>query len=202
MRLTKLIVLLIAGSSSLLAQIDPPGRVGRLNFVSGPVSFQPAGVSDWVDASVNRPLTTGDQVWVGDGGRAEVRVGSTAFRLDSNTAFQFLNLDDGTMQVQLSEGNLTVNVRTLDQDQILEIDTPSMAFNVLSPGQYRITAVADSQNTTVTVRSGEGEVTGGGSTFPVHAREQAIVAGGDQINYNIVGAPGLDGWDQWNSSRD
>ena len=45
---------------------DPPGRVGRLNYVEGPVSFQPAGVTDWVDADVNRPLTMGDQVWVGE----------------------------------------------------------------------------------------------------------------------------------------
>jgi hypothetical protein len=73
MRQARLIILLIAVSAFLAAQTDPPGRVGRLNYTNGPVSFQPAGVSDWEDADVNRPLTTGDQVWVGDGGRAEIR---------------------------------------------------------------------------------------------------------------------------------
>jgi hypothetical protein len=72
MRQARLITLLIAVSAFLAAQTDPPGRVGRLNYTNGPVSFQPASVSDWVDADVNRPLTTGDQVWVGDGGRAEI----------------------------------------------------------------------------------------------------------------------------------
>ena len=202
MQHTKLIILLTAVSACLAAQTDPSGRVGRLNYINGPVSFQPAGVTDWVDADVNRPLTTGDQVWVGDGGRAEIHVGSTALRLDSNTAFQFLNLDDQTIQIQLSQGTLTVRAQNLAQDQNLEIDTPSLAFTVLRPGEYRIGASPDSQTTTVTVRDGDGEVTGGGQAFPVHARQQAIVVGGDQITYNLVSAPGVDGWDQWNSSRD
>jgi hypothetical protein len=176
--------------------------VGRLNYINGPVSIQPAGLTDWVDAGVNRPLTTGDQVWVGDGGRAEIHVGSTALRLDSNTAFQFLNLDDQTIQIQLSQGALTVRARNLAQGQNLELDTPSLAFTVLRPGEYRIGANPDSQTTTVTVLDGDGEVTGGGRTFPVRARQEAIVVGGDQITYNLVSAPGADGWDQWNSSRD
>jgi hypothetical protein len=202
MRRKKIPILLIAFSAVLAAQTDPSGRVGRLSYISGPVSLQPAGVTEWVDADVNRPLTTGDQVWVGDGGRAEIHVGSTALRLDSNTAFQFLNLDDQTIQIQLSQGNLTVRARNLAQNQNLELDTPSLAFTVLRPGEYRIGANPDSQTTTVTVRDGDGEVTGGGQTFPVHGRQQAIVVGGDQITYNLVSAPGTDGWDQWNYSRD
>jgi hypothetical protein len=203
MRQTRLLILLIAVSAAfLVAQTDPPGRVGRLNYINGPVSFQPAGMTDWVDAYVNRPLTTGDQIWVGDRARAEIHVGSTALRLDSNTAFQFLNLDDETTQIQLSQGNLTVRVRNLAQYQNVELATPSMAFTVLRPGEYRIGADPDSEITTVTVRGGEGEVTGGGRTFPVRAGQQAIVMGYDQISYRLVSAPRADGWDQWSSSRD
>jgi len=58
-------VLLMAASAAFLtAQIDPPSRVGRLNYREGPVSYQPTGIDDWVDADVNRPLTTGDNIWV------------------------------------------------------------------------------------------------------------------------------------------
>src|SRR5579859_4378480 len=69
-------VLLFAAAAFLAAQTDPPGRVGRLNYMDGPVSFQPAGVNDWVDASVNRPLIPGDNIWVGDRARSELHVGS------------------------------------------------------------------------------------------------------------------------------
>jgi len=49
-----------------------------------------------------------------------------------------------------------------------------MAFTVLRPGEYRVGADPDSQTSTITVRVGDGEVTGGGQTFPVHARERVL----------------------------
>ena len=68
--ITGVTVLIVASAAFLAAQTDPPGRVGRLNYIDGPVSFQPAGVNDWVDATVNRPLIPGDNIWVGDRGRS------------------------------------------------------------------------------------------------------------------------------------
>ena len=200
--ITRVIVLIVASAAFLAAQTDPPGRVGRLNYMDGPVSFQPAGVNDWVDATINRPLIPGDNIWVGDRGRAELHVGSTALRLGANTAFQFLNLDDQTVQIRLSEGTLTVRMRNLAQNQVFEVDTPNLAFTLLRPGEYRIDANPDSQTTIITVRDGEGDVTGGGQAFPVYARQQVVVRGDDQISYNLASAPGADAWDQWCSSRD
>ena len=78
--MNRVAVLMVGSALYLAAQTDPPGRVGRLNYMDGPVSFQPAGIDDWVDLSLNRPLTTGDNIWVGDRARAELHVGSTALR--------------------------------------------------------------------------------------------------------------------------
>jgi hypothetical protein len=194
--------LIIASVAFLAGQADPPGRVGRLNYMDGPVSFQPAGVNDWVDASINRPLILGDNIWVGDRGRSELHVGSAALRLGPNTAFQFLNLDDQGVQIRLSEGTLSVRLRNFAQNQVFEVDTPNVAFTLVRPGEYRIDANPDSQSTIITVRDGEGEVTGGGDTFPVYSRQQVVVRGYDQITYNLASAPGADAWDQWCSSRD
>jgi hypothetical protein len=151
------VVLIIASAAFLAAQTDPPGRVGRLNYIDGPASFQPAGVNDWEDATVNRPLIPGDNIWVGDRGRAELHVGSAALRLGANTAVQFLNLDDQTVQIRLSEGTLTVRMRNLTANQVFEVDTSNLAFTMLRPGEYRIDANPDSQTTVITVRSGEGD---------------------------------------------
>jgi len=195
-------ILMVASAAFVAAQTDPPGRVGRLNYMDGPVSFQPAGVNDWVEASVNRPLIAGDYLWVGNRARTEVHVGSTALRLGANTAFEFLTLDDQTVQVRLSEGTLTVRMRRLGPNQIFEIDTPNVAFNVSRPGEYRIDANPDTQTTTITVRDGEGDLTGGGEAFPLYARQQVAVRGDDRITYNLASAPGPDSWDQWCSARD
>src|SRR5271157_2039402 len=75
-------------------QDDPPGRVARLGYMEGSVSFQPAGEGDWVGAVPNRPLTTGDQLWSDEGSRAEVQLGSAVIRLGPMTGFSFLDLDD------------------------------------------------------------------------------------------------------------
>ena len=50
------------------ASADPPSRVARLGYLSGAVSFSPAGEDDWVQATINRPLTTGDRLWADPGG--------------------------------------------------------------------------------------------------------------------------------------
>ena len=54
---------------------DPPGRVARLNYSQGSVSFRPAGEDDWVTAVPNRPMVTGDDLWADDNSRAEVHIG-------------------------------------------------------------------------------------------------------------------------------
>ena len=50
------------------AAADPPSRVARLGYLSGAVSFSPAGEDDWMQAAINRPVTTGDRLWVDSGG--------------------------------------------------------------------------------------------------------------------------------------
>jgi len=116
-------------------QDDPPSRVARLGHIEGSVSFQPAGESEWVEAVRNRPMTTGDKVWADRNSRAELQLGSAVIDLNSNTGISFINLDDRTVQVQLSSGSVSVRVRHLDRDDVFEIDTPNQAFSIFQPGR-------------------------------------------------------------------
>ena len=145
---------------------DPPGRVARLSYAEGSVSLQPGGVDDWVGATINRPLTTGDKLWSDRDSRAELQLDGSLLRLSSETAMSFLNLSDRATQVQMTAGTMIVNVRRLDDDETYEIDTPNLAFSILRPGVYRLTVDESGGGTTIAVRSGQGEVTGGGSAYP------------------------------------
>ena len=89
----------LAWSSPALA--DPPSRAARLGYMSGPVSFSPAGEMNWVEATVNRPLTTGDRLWTDANARAEVQIGGAMFRLGADTGMSILNLDDRITQLQI-----------------------------------------------------------------------------------------------------
>ena len=101
-----------------------------MNYTQGSVSFQPGGEGDWVTAVPNRPLTTGDNLWTDQGSRAEMHVGSTAIRLAPETSITLLDLDDRTMQLRLSAGTLILRVRHLDDGDLVEVDTPNLAFNL------------------------------------------------------------------------
>jgi len=181
---------------------DPSGRVARLSYLRGPVSFQPAGESDWVTAVVNRPMTTGDRLWTDDGARSEIQLGSATVRLDVRTGLTFLNLNDQTTQIQLSEGTLDIRVVRLDRDENFEVDTPNQAFSILQAGQYRVQVNEDGSSTLVTVRAGSGEVTGGGRIYSVGAGLTGDFTGTDSLHADIFRAGDSDEFDSWSQSRD
>jgi hypothetical protein len=183
-------------------QDDPPSRVARLGYMEGSVSFQPAGESEWVSAVPNRPMTTGDKLWADQNSRAEVQLGSAVIRLSANTGISFLNLDDRTVQVQLSSGSVNVRLQRLDRDENFEIDTPNLAFSALAPGRYRVDASEDGNYTVVNLRDGEGEATGNGQTYKLHPGQRGTFNGTDSLNADIVQVGGPDAFDSWADNRD
>lgn len=182
---------------------DPPGRVGRLNFSQGSVSFRPAGEDDWVTAVPNRPMVTGDDLWADENSRAEVHIGSTAVRLGPKTGITFLELDDRTTQIRLAEGSLLLRVRHLDDDDNYEVDTPNLAFSLKQPGEYRLDVSEDGSQTNVTVWHGRGRVTGGGYTYSVVADQSATFTGNEQhLDYDLGQIRPSDDFDNWAFERD
>jgi len=181
---------------------DPPGRVARLNFSQGSISFRPAGEDDWVAGVPNRPMVTGDDLWADEDSRAEVHIGSTAIRLGPKTGITFLTLDDNTTQIRLAQGSLILRVRHVDDDDTYEIDTPNLAFALLQPGEYRIDVSEDGSQTVTTVWHGRGRVTGGGYTYTVIAGQSASFSGSDQLTYDLAQVPQQDDFDGWAFARD
>ncbi len=188
------------------ADDDPPGRVGRINFLQGQVSFQASGGgdSDWVTAVPNRPLTVGDRLWVDRDGRAELHLGSTAIRADRSTGISFLNLSDNSVQLQVSSGTVIVRLRRLDLDDSFEVDAPNLAFSLLRPGNYRIDVDPDQNRTVVTVQNGQGEVTGGGRSYRINPDQQAAFTGTDSLDYDLddADATPANEFDRWAADRD
>jgi hypothetical protein len=181
---------------------DPPGRVARLNYLHGSVSFQPAGEDEWVSAVHNRPMTTGDKLWVDKDARAELHIGSAAIRLGETTGFSFLNLTDRTVQIRLTGGTLAIHVRRLDEAETFEVDTPNLAFSILRSGTYRISTNEDGNSTVISVRGGEGEVTGRDRAFTVHSGQMAIFNGTNTLESAIQGLRKEDEFDEWCRGRD
>ncbi len=170
--------------------------------MEGSVSFQPAGETEWVEAVPNRPMTTGDKLWADHDSRAEVQLGSATIDLAANTGFSFLNLDDNTVQIELSSGTINFRVHGLDQNDVFEIDTPNQAFTVSQPGSYRVEASEDGNYTVVTIRDGAGESTGNGQSYTLHTGQRTTFSGTDSLNAEVQQIGNPDDFDNWCYARD
>ena len=172
---------------------DPPTRVADLNYVAGNVTMQPAGADDWSPAIVNRPFTTGDNLWADADARAELHLNNAVLRLGEQSSLGILNLDDRIAQLRFSQGELILRVRRLRDDESFEVDTPNAAITILREGEYRFNADPDPQTTWVVVRRGQAEITGGGQAFTLNPGNSAQLSGADQLAYDVQLAPDPDG---------
>ena len=192
----------VAAAQDQQDQDDPPNRAARLGYMQGSVSFEPAGESDWVQAVSNRPMTTGDKLWADKDSRASIGLGSATFYLSSNTGVTFLNLDDNTVQLELSAGTVDVIVRELPQGNDFEIDTANQAFAILQPGRYRLYSDENGDTTIVTVRDGQGQSTGNSQTYTINTGQQVTLSGTTQLNAEMTQIGPPDDFDNWAYGRD
>jgi len=202
------LLMLVTGSLLFIApraradEGDPPSRVARISFLDGNVSFQPSGTEDWAAAAKNRPVTIGDKLWTDQDSRAELQAGEVTMHLGSMTALSFLNLDENITQMRIAEGAMNFRVRELREGDVYEVDTPNVAFTVKQAGVFRIDVNENGDGTRITAIRGEGEVSAGDQTYPVHAGEQAEFTGTDNPEYHTTRAPEPDDLDHWAADRD
>ena len=176
--------------------------VARLSFVSGPVTYSRGDDPDeWDDAIENVPLTIGDRIYSPQDGRAELQLSSGNFvRLAPRTYFSTLNLSDDIDQFYLGEGVASFNIRRMESDELIEIDTPNVSVTLDEPGLYRI-VVDEDGNSRITVRRGRATVAASGQQIAVENSEIRVY-GVDSPRYEIVGLPATDAFDRWVSERD
>jgi hypothetical protein len=184
------------------ANDDPPGRAADIRNVMGQVSIQPGGVDDWVDAAINRPLTTADKVWTDKASRTELNLGNSALRLSSETSLTLTNITDQDVQVELDQGTLNLSVRQIYDGEIYEVDTPNMAFTLSRAGNYRFDVDPNGDTTLVTVRNGAGDATGDGPSVSIRSGQQVSFSNGQSMQSEMNGAPAPDGFDDWCRVRD
>jgi len=181
---------------------DPPGRVARLSFMEGAVSFEPSGENDWSQASLNYPLTTGDRLWTDKGARAELETGNIALRVSEQTDLSTTNLTDQLLQLGLAQGSLRISAYELRPGGQVEVDTPNAAVTVVQAGSYRIDTYPDQNRTLVTVNRGQVQVTGNGINETLNGGQAVMLTGTDSVQVSAVAVPGADGFDEWCAQRD
>jgi hypothetical protein len=184
------------------SDVDPPLRVGRMAYLDGQVSFSPGGSDEWVEARLNRPIVTGDRLWSDAGSRAELAVDNSTWWLGDQTSVTVANLDDRIVQLQVHEGVLDAQVRRLPSGNVIEVDTPSLAFSITRTGRYRIEVDSQDGSTLVAVREGRGEVYGESASYTILSNQAYRFYGTDIRDSDFVEAPPPDAFDNFVRDRE
>lgn len=189
-----LLVLLAGG-----ALADPPGRVGRLADLQGQVWMFSPESGDWVAAQRNRPLTSGDRVSTDRDGRAELRIGSAALRLDGGTELEVLELDDNAIRVQLHNGSLAARLRSSEVAREFELLTTEGRFKPQRSGRYRF----DHSDETSHVTAWRGQILfeGKDNAVTVNSGQRAEVWRDGRTQYSLT-EPVRDAFSDWVAARD
>lgn len=134
-------------AASASASADPPGRVGRITYIEGAVSFHGDREHGWQKARINYPVTTENSLWTQASARAEVRVGPSAFRVDNDSVLDFVVLQDDLTEAYLQRGTVNVRLRSSgapEGNDLVRIDTPDGRFTLESNGRYRVESGVES----------------------------------------------------------
>lgn len=186
------------GLSAAWAEV--PGRVARLSEFAGDVQLANER-EDWHPISRNFAVTAGDNVWVSDGGRAELDVGALQVWLSGGANVYFEQFDDQSLVARLSQGSMAVRIRAWEAQDAMRIFTQQGEISLLQPGFYVINAGGAYAPTSLSVKSGQAEVIGGGPTQVVN-RGETVVLDGIGVRFDSYGAGAVGGFEAWAMARD
>ena len=170
----------------------------RISFLQGDVQVRTPEVGEWMPAAVNTPVDEGDELWVPEGARVELRLGGgTSIRLDRNSALQILTLEKTSSQFYLSEGRVYVD-RNAGRGNVIQLDTPGSSVRAYDRAVFRVD-VSD-EFVDLSVFTGSVDAEGRNGRTRVNAGRTLTLQDGRYAELAPVGE--RDDWDNWNRERD
>ena len=181
-----------------LVLADPPARVGRLALIENGVDFRADRDAEATSAALNWPISSGAVLETDRRGRAEVWIGSTAYRLASNSRTEFAIVDDRQVTLQVDDGSLAVSILDRDQVDDVTIHTPDGSIRFATPGRYRIDVYSD--HSELSAQAGQARIDDRGRITPVAAGQKVSFQSGGRVW--VAGDFDLDGFDRWVAERE
>jgi hypothetical protein len=168
--------------------------------VNGNVTWRPDGDTDWTTGTLNTPMRQGAQIWVGDGGRAEVQFDDgSVVRLGSGAVVTLQTLFSDSQgeftELKMSDGLASMDLRT--DHSIYQIDTPHGSVKSVGPSRVRVGVDDDTE---VGVREGSATLDGQQGHLQLNSGDYVDVVD-DTTQYAVKTLPAEDSWDQFTDER-
>ncbi len=178
-----------------------PVRMARFSFIQGSVTWRASEDLDWATAPDNLPLRQGAQIWVANGGRAEIQFDDGSYlRLGGGAiaTLQMLFSDDQGEFTQIKQTNGLSMLTVKHSHSVYQVDTPLLSMKTTGPSRVRVGVSEGSE---------VGVVEGGASVEAGQGKES--LAAGDYLNlasasspFVVRALPRADSWELWNEERD
>lgn len=183
------------------AESSGPVRLARFAAVRGNVTWRADDTMSWSQASNNMPLRQGGQIWVTNGGRAEVQFDDGSVLRLGNGALVTLNVlysdaEGEFTQITLRDGLATIKAR--HAHSIYQVDTPLVSIKTTGPSRVRV-GVANGVE--LAIQQGEATIEGAQGKQRLNTGDYLDLRDADS-RYEVSNVPGPDNWDRWNDRQD
>jgi hypothetical protein len=190
-------------AAQIQAQPDPPMQAGRLSYVSGTVSYQPAGLDDWGAAQMNLPLGPGDRIFTDSDGRAEVQIGYNYIRIGPNTDVSIVEDDPNGISIGVAQGSVHVNSHGVIAGQPVYVNTPSGSITFKMAGEARVDVMPQQGAAIFTGLANDQFVTGAGGFSVGFSQGQTLeLVGTNPVMPQYLDMAAPDALDVWSQQRD
>ncbi len=183
---------------------DPSARVAQISVANGIVSLRPSDVEEWTQADINQPVFEGSELFADNNSSGEVVLGDNRYvRFTDGADLEFTQLDAENVQLDVTDGTVTLDVDNLGPSERYELNTPGGAILASTGGEFRVD-IDNNGDTWLTVHRGTAQVSTPNGSFDL--------AEGDRVNLSVVDPSAVevvsydrttppDAWDRWNNER-
>lgn len=179
----------------------PPGRVGRVSFVSGDAELRGLGGAGWTTAELNWPVFTGEALRTVRHSRSEIEIGANAIALSEGSEVEITSLRDRVAQITLSHGRIGIRLRQADDDESVEVYVPQGGVWLPAPGSYDVDTENGDQTTQISVFEGKAQFVGANTDIPIATGNTVVLKDPDVTAATIEPAT-PDDFVEWCRGRD
>ncbi|RJX20224.1 MAG: hypothetical protein C4563_06755 [Desulfobulbus sp.] len=170
----------------------------RINLIENELQIRTPEAGEWSYAAINTPLDVGDELWVPQGGRAELQLNNGSYiRLDGNSALQILSMDQDSSQLYLPQGNAYIYYDA-PRGSVIQIDTPDASTRAFDRAVFSI-GISSSYTD---VRVHKGYVLTENRIGEIRVNAGNMVSLGQDTNGEIGPLGYASDWERWNHGRD
>jgi len=182
---------------------DPPPQAGRISYISGNVSIQPASSDQWGQAYPNLPIGPGDRIFTDNDGRAEIQIGRTYVRIAPNSDVTLVDDSQFNINFGVAQGSIRLHSFGLWPRQLVDISTPNGNAEFGEQGDMRVDVVPQDGATVFTNLGQFADITGAGNYRQQLDYGQSLeVAGTNPVYPQWLQPAGPDQLDTWSQERD